>query len=173
MKGTIVPSYSFTLDDHLRKLVLNVIVDTDGNKKNYDPFFFLNIVLMSYYRRIDKVKELDKRVSMIFDCKVMITNYIEVFKDEIDRVNTVNFPVKDYDFSRTMKQVDAVIDKMKLELDVNKYNLEVRKLRQETILFLRALPYMISSLALLISWLSYDKAHSTTQKVQIELIKEK
>jgi hypothetical protein len=58
---------------------------------------------------------------------------------------TIDYP----DFSPLFAEVDSTIDKIKLELDVNKYELETTKLEKENRFF--SLPLWFSGIALLIS----------------------
>lgn len=123
---------------------LSVKIIKNGVEREYTPIHFLNLVLEAHYIAIDKTTSPSERITIIYDAKREVIHYIEEFR------NVTPVDVRSQlDFSGIISQVDVTIDKIRLELDINKHNLEVQKLHKENKFF--TTPIIFSGIALIIS----------------------
>jgi hypothetical protein len=119
--------YTFTNQDGMHEVCIKI---TKGEEsRNYDPIDFLNLVLESYYIQIDKTTKLVDRLTKVYDAKRQVFHSIGEFKRELNRYKDNK---KEYDFIDVINEVNSTIDKIRLELELKKYDLEVEKLRIET-----------------------------------------
>lgn len=164
-------AYKFGVLNGLQEASLIVMYVRTEGVLEYDPIRFLNLVLMSYYTKSDIAKDITRQISIMGDCRMMITTYISTFMDEMYKYGK---PVKQYNFDRVSAQVNGAIEMIKLSLENEKYKLEVRKLKQDISWIVRYLAYILSTLAICISAYSIIKSASPQkipQKVQVEIVK--
>ena len=112
-------------------VVLNLIIKVEHNDetREYDPIPFLDYSLHYFLDLIDRTVDLGDRIKLAYDGKMATIYRINMINEEISMSNK---DVRKYNFQSIIAQADIAIDKLRVELEVEKHGLEVKKLRNET-----------------------------------------
>lgn len=127
---------SYARDPKLKSYKYIVVCINGTDKREYHPIDFLELFLIGFYHKIDKSKNVSDKITIIYDAKVKVIHFLERTKQKIEslkvQAKNENFYIEDYDFSSILNQLEVMVEKVRLELEVLKYDLEVKKLRNET-----------------------------------------
>ncbi len=126
--------YSFAVEVATNSVV--VLVKKDGEQRRFSTRHYLKIILERYFQIVDKHDDrkdeegIWSRITAAANAKSKLQWHISRIRDyEIEH----NIPKENTeDYSDIIERADIAIDRIKLDMELLKYKLDVKKVRNET-----------------------------------------